>query len=484
MNENDFIDNYLSDVVNKVSKTNKKVYIAGDFNFNLLNAATHNSTNEFFDKMMSNFLLPVISLPTKINAGRNTLIDNIFTNHIHPDCKSGNLEINLSDGHLPSFFILPKANQNHLPKKHNIFTRNMKNLNKDNFKTEFNNQEWDEIINIERNDVDYSFAQYMTKTSDILDSHVPLRKLSAKQFKQRFKPWITNDILNKIKDKNKILKKFCKAKNPIRKEELNTQFKRLKNEISFLTRTGKKNYYQRYFTVHKDNMKKVWKGIKEIVNIKSKNYDYPTCLQDKASTVTNPVAIANSFNDYFTSVADKILNNRKYTGNKLFSDFLRNRMDTNFTFEPCTKEEIAALILSLKSSKSYGPNSIPVFILHLLVDTISSHLETIFNLSFRTGRHPNLLKLAKTIAVFKKGSKLLTSNYRPISLLSNLNKILEKLVFNRLYNFLEESQCLYSLQFGFRKKHSTNHALVEITENIRKALDENKFACGVFDSKS
>ena len=57
---------------------------------------------------------------------------------------------------------------------------------------------------------------------------------------------------------------------------------------------------------------------------------------------------------------------------------------------------------------------------------------------------------------------------------------MQKLVFNRLYNFLEESQCLYSLQFGFRKKHSTNHALVEITENIRKALDENKFACGVF----
>ena len=73
MNENDFIDNYLTDVVDKFSKTNKKVYIAGDFNFNFLNASTHNSTNEFFDKMMSNFLLPVISLPTKINIGKNTL---------------------------------------------------------------------------------------------------------------------------------------------------------------------------------------------------------------------------------------------------------------------------------------------------------------------------------------------------------------------------------------------------------------------------
>ena len=127
-------------------------------------------------------------------------------------------------------------------------------------------------------------------------------------------------------------------------------------------------------------------------------------------------------------------------------------MANTFTFEPCTAEEIKLLILSLKSSKSYGPNSIPVFILQLLADIISSHLEIIFNLSFNTGKHPNLLKLAKTIAIFKKGSKLLTSNYRPISLLSNLNKILEKLVFNRLYKFLEESQCIYSLQFGFRKK--------------------------------
>ena len=92
---------------------------------------------------------------------------------------------------------------------------------------------------------------------------------------------------------------------------------------------------------------------------------------NKESTLTDPVAIANSFNDYFTSVADDILNKRKYTGNKLFSDFLRNRMDNTFTFEPCTKDEIKVIMLSLKSSKAYGPNSIPVIVLHLLVDIIS-----------------------------------------------------------------------------------------------------------------
>ena len=118
MNGTDFIDEHLKGIVDKLSNVNKKVFIAGDFNFDLLNAASHNETFEFFDTMMSNFLLPVITLPTKINRGNNTLIDNIFTNHLHPDTKSGNLEINLSDGHLPSFMIIPIQNENHLPKKH------------------------------------------------------------------------------------------------------------------------------------------------------------------------------------------------------------------------------------------------------------------------------------------------------------------------------------------------------------------------------
>ena len=97
-----------------------------------------------------------------------------------------------------------------------------------------------------------------------------------------------------------------------------------------------------------------------------------------------------------------------------------------------------------------------------------------------TGIHPDLLKIAKTIPIYKKGSKLVTSNYRPISLLSNLNKILEKLMFNRVYKFLEDQSCIYNLQFGFRKKHSTTHALIAITETIRKALDNKKHACGIF----
>ena len=79
--------------------------------------------------------------------------------------------------------------------------------------------------------------------------------------------------------------------------------------------------------------------------------------------------------------------------------------------------------------------------------------------------YPDILKIAKTIPIYKKGSKLGVSNYRPISLLSNLNKILEKLMFNRVYKFLEDQKCIYNHQFGFRKKHSTVHALIDITES-------------------
>ena len=84
---------------------------------------------------------------------------------------------------------------------------------------------------------------------------------------------------------------------------------------------------------------------------------------------------------------------------------------------------------------------------------LSHPLTTIINMSFATGIYPDQLKIAKVIPIFKKGDKLLVSNYRPISLLSNINKIFEKLVYSRLYSFLEMHNCIYELQFGFRAKY-------------------------------
>ena len=80
------------------------------------------------------------------------------------------------------------------------------------------------------------------------------------------------------------------------------------------------------------------------------------------------------------------------------------------------------------------------------------------------------------IPTFKKNDPLLCNNYRPISLLSNIGKLIEKLIYKRLYAFLEQNECLYTNQFGFRNLHSTNHALVNITEKRRNGLDNNMYA--------
>ena len=162
---------------------------------------------------------------------------------------------------------------------------------------------------------------------------------------------------------------------------------------------------------------------------------------------------------------------RKYHGTIEHTEYLNNPLEATFPIYECDRAEVENIISSLNPKNATGPNSISTDILLLLKKEISHPLSIIFNISLSTGVHPDLLKIAKAIPIYKKGSKLYTNNYRPISLLSNLNKILEKLMFNRVYKFLEEHQCIYNLQFGVRKKHSTNHALIEITENIRKALD-------------
>ena len=131
-------------------------------------------------------------------------------------------------------------------------------------------------------------------------------------------------------------------------------------------------------------------------------------------------------------------------------------------------------------TKASGPNGIPTKILQMISKEISPPLSKICNMAITTGTHPKKLKLVNVLPIYKKGSRLLVSNYRPISLLSNLNKIFEKIIFKRVYNFIEKNEILYPPQYGFRSKHSTTHALINITEKVRSALDHNKVSCGIF----
>ena len=247
-----------------------------------------------------------------------------------------------------------------------------------------------------------------------------------------------------------------------------------------LIRTSKKEYYQSYFNDNYNNIKKTWEGIKSLISIHNNKSLSPVSLNIDNKLNTDPVDIANCFNDYFSTIGSKLAKNIFPSKND-HMHYLKTSNLMSIFLKPASEIEIINLVSTLHNSKASGPFSIPTDVFKLTKHILASPMTDIINLSFITGIHPNNLKIAKVVPIFKnKGSNLQCNNFRPISLLSNINKIYEKLMYTRLYNFLDIHNCIYNLQFGFREKHSTNHALFSITEKIREALDKNNFACGIF----
>ena len=106
--------------------------------------------------------------------------------------------------------------------------------------------------------------------------------------------------------------------------------------------------------------------------------------------------------------------------------------------------------------------------------------ETYILLSFEKARFPDSLKIAKVTPVYKSGDSSSLSNYRPVSVLPCFSKMLERIMYTRLYNHLQENKILYSKQFGFQRGHSTDYAIIELVEQIYQNFEENKCTLGVF----
>ena len=198
------------------------------------------------------------------------------------------------------------------------------------------------------------------------------------------------------------------------------------------------------------------------------------------NNVTDTNTIAHEFNSFFTNIARKVRSSIPRC-NKTYNSFLPARIRNSIFFTPIEDHEIVKLIQGIDCNKAVGPSSIPNKILSILPKEIAKILASIFNLSLTTGKFLTLLKTAKVIPVYKnKGDDQITSNYRPIALLSNIDKIFEKLVHKRLVSFLDREKVLYDQQFGFRNKHSTLHNLIVLSEEIRKNIDKGNFSCSIF----
>ena len=147
---------------------------------------------------------------------------------------------------------------------------------------------------------------------------------------------------------------------------------------------------------------------------------------------------------------------------------------------PTDEEEIEQKIKEMKDNEVLCPNSIRTKILKVHSKTLSKPLAELINLSLNQGKFPTILKIAKVIPIHKRGDKSECDNYKSISLISNISKLIEKTVYERLYSFLEKERLLFEGQFGIRNNRSTTGALIDITERIRNACDKGLYACGAF----
>ena len=252
-----------------------------------------------------------------------------------------------------------------------------------------------------------------------------------------------------------------------------------RNKLNHLVKFSKNNYFIDYFNKNKRNINNIWSGIRKLISNKSKGCCVPSKLVIEGNDISDSKDIANAFNNFFTNVGNNLAQEIPSVNESPIS-FMSNFQSNSFYIRQVSSEEVSEEIHKLNPAKSTGPYSIPIKILILIKDLISSPLQRIFNHSFESGIVPEKFKLANVIPIHKKGSELCVENYRPISLLSVFNKLLEKLMFSRLMSFINDNNILFNKQFGFRQQHSTIQAVLSIADKIQSSIDSSNFSCGIF----
>ena len=233
MDLTDFNCNCLNKLLENFSEEQKSAFLLGDFNFNLLNYNEHNQRNEFLDSLASKSFIPLISQPTRITSHSNTLIDNIFSNFIDPDIRSGNLDAIISD-HLPQFSIIANMFSNIPSNRSNIYGRDWSKFDTENLIPDYFSVDWEDLFKIDDLNVDNSTKTFLDKINMLLDTYAPLKRVKKYKLKFKSKPWITLELQKSISVKKKLLTNFINKKDSVLKEECQTNYKKYRNLLSTL----------------------------------------------------------------------------------------------------------------------------------------------------------------------------------------------------------------------------------------------------------
>jgi hypothetical protein len=329
-------------------------------------------------------------------------------------------KIGLSD-HYPTCVVF-KENFGSKYRHTSIKYRSFKNFDQDKFFNDLNRCPWDSIE--ETNDIEHKLEIWYNLLTGVVDKHLPTKTKRVKRTKQP--EWMTHDILECMRDRD-----HCKSVKDY------VAYKILRNKCVSLIRQAKTIFYQSCIKNSKGDSSKLWKHIKDLAPNSLKTA--PATLKDGDATITSTPDLCEMFNNYFSTVVNQYLpeSNQAPDFRKL-NDFVKSKIseDTVLSIPLLTCDEVRKSLSELDPHRATGLDSLSSKMLKLSASIIASPLTVIFNQSISYGHFPMQWKIARITPVHKSGSRTDKSNYRPISILCIVSKLLERHYHNCLLNIV------------------------------------------------
>ena len=448
-NDKSFVENfdkYITNLSEPKQYQKKDIILGLDHNLDLLKNHRHLATQQFLEKLADLNMLPTIVKPTRITKSSATLIDNIIISRNQiGNFRSCIINSDMSD-HMPCMCVVDNIlNTCREPKS--IISRNLKPENVKILENQISNIQLDPT----EMDVNKLFESLHQQLTSIIDETCPEREITIPIKRIIREPWMTNSLRKCAKKQQLLYKNFIKY----RSDQSESKYKNYRNTLKKIKRFCKVDYYRSRCLEFRQNTKKLWGIINEIngkVHDKSSLVEYLKIDNLKNYDSKN---ISNEFGKYFATLG-KTYASKIETSNINVTDYISKiqKQSSSLFLTPCTVGEVNKILINLPNKNSSGYDNISNKLLKQIQTSISPHLCKVFNVSLTTGAFPDLMKHAEVIPLYKSGEKCLVVNYRPISLLITISKILEKVIYKRTYEFLSGNGSLYRSQYGFRKKHS------------------------------
>lgn len=463
----DFIFN-LNSFLNS-TKNVKNHLVIGDYNIDISKQNTNSEQmlNNFLEKGFRPGFLDV-TRPTN-ETGPGSCIDNIFIKTHNIQTSTYKILEPFTD-HYPLFIDL--KNQPKIKADKNTHFYDYKLLNSEAMKIDWNKcqsmQDPNDAINCLISDIQCCLEKIKQKNK---------HQAKNKNNKPR-KDWITKGIIVSCEKKEILYKKL---KNNPTNTVIKKEYKDYLKVLNKIIKDAKIIYEKKQIERNSNNIRNLWRIINTKVNKKPKtstNDSIDYVIDSNENKVYDKKEIAKVLNKFYSEVGENLSKKLKNSDGKSYpkAKFWNNK---NLFLRPTNHLEIANLIYELKN-KQGGIDKINSIVLKKLAPFISSSLAHIFNLCIEKSIWPDSLKAAEIVPIYKSGHKYEPCNYRPISLISNIAKLLEKVMHKRLYNFFETSKIFSKNQYGFMKKLGTKDALSLFAKKIYDSVDKSKNVAATF----